>query len=374
MPDKDLYKILGVSESATLDEIKRAYRALAKKYHPDANPGDKSAEERFKDISTAYEVLGNPDKRKQYDQLRTYGAGGFQGFQTGRKAGGWNSGRGAGQGFSFEDLGGFGGLGDIFKDLFDLGGGRSRSGPAPGPAPGRGEDLHSEIEIPFETAISGGKTLLNVPLEQSCPTCHGSGAEPGSQTSVCPECQGQGYLSFAQGGFSVNRPCPRCYGRGQIISQPCHTCNGRGRVQRIRKLSLKIPAGIDDGDHIRLRGQGHPGSGGAAPGDLIITVRTGGHHFFRRQGRHLHCEVPINIAQAVLGSRVRVRTIDGKIELSIPPGTQTGTVFRIPGKGLSVNGKRGDQLIRVTVTVPQNLNEQQRKLMQDFAREGDLPH
>jgi len=370
MPDKDLYKILGVSETATLDEIKKAYRKLAKKYHPDANPGDKTAEDRFKDISTAYEVLGNEEKRKQYDQLRKYGAGGFQGFQAGRKASGRDFGRGAGQGFSFEDLGGFGGLGDIFKDLFDLGSARSRSGPAPG----RGEDLHSEIEIPFETAISGGKTLINVPLEETCPTCHGSGAEPGSRTSVCPECHGQGYLSFAQGGFSVNRPCPRCYGRGQIISQPCHNCSGRGQVQRMRKISLKIPAGIDDGDHIRLRGQGRPGSGGAPSGDLIITVRGGGHHFFRRKGRHLHCEVPINIAQAVLGSRVRVRTIDGKIELTIPPGTQTGTVFRIPGKGLSVDGKRGDQLIRVKVQVPRNLNERQRKLMVDFAREGNLPH
>jgi len=374
MPDKDLYKILGVSEKASSDEIKKAYRTLAKKYHPDANPGDKTAEERFKDISTAYEVLGDPQKRQQYDQLRKYGAGGFQGFRTGARPGGGNFGRGTGQGFSFEDLGGFGNLGDIFKDLFDLGGARTRSGPASGPAPNRGEDLHSEIEIPFEMAISGGKTLLSVPLEETCPTCHGSGAEPGSQTSVCPECQGQGHLSFAQGGFAVNRPCPRCYGRGQIISQPCHTCSGRGQVQRMRKISLKIPAGVDDGDHIRLRGQGRPGTGGAPGGDLIITVRVGGHHFFRRQGCHLHCEVPINIAQAVLGSRLRVRTIDGKIELTIPPGTQTGTVFRIPGKGLSVNGQRGDQLIKVTVKTPRDLNERQRKLMEDFARESDLPH
>ena len=374
MPDKDLYKILGVSEAATPDEIKKAYRKLAKKYHPDANPGDTGAEERFKDISTAYEVLGDPQKRGQYDQLRKYGTGGFQGFRSGPQAGGWDSGRGTGQGFSFEDLGGFGGLGDIFKDLFDLGGTRSRSGPSPGPAPGRGEDLRSEIEVPFDTAVSGGKTLINVPLEETCPTCHGSGAEPGSQTSACPECQGQGYLSFAQGGFSVNRPCPRCYGRGQIIGQPCHTCAGRGQVQRIRKIALKIPAGIDDGDHIRLRGQGRPGTGGTPSGDLIITVHVGGHHFFHRKGRHLHCKVPINIAQAVLGSRVRVRTIDGQIELTIPPGTQPGTIFRVPGKGLSVNGKRGDQLIRVTVQVPREVNEQQRTAMQDFAREGHLPY
>jgi molecular chaperone DnaJ len=374
MPDKDLYKILGVSETAAADEIKKAYRKLAKKYHPDANPGDTGAEARFKDISTAYEVLSDPHKRGQYDQLRKYGAGGFQGFRPGRGGGGWDPGRGAGQGFSFEDLGGFGGLGDIFKDLFDLGGARSRPGSSPGPAPGRGEDLHSEIEVSFDTAVSGGKTLLNVPLEETCQTCHGSGAEPGSQTTVCPECQGQGYLSFAQGGFSVNRPCPKCYGRGQIISQPCHTCAGRGQVQRMRKIAVKIPAGVDDGDHIRLRGQGRPGTGGAPSGDLIITVRVGGHHFFRRRGRHLHCEVPINIAQAVLGSRVRVRTIDGRIELTIPPGTQPGTVFRVPGKGLSVNGKRGDQLIRVTVQVPREINEQQRASMQDFAREGRLPY
>jgi molecular chaperone DnaJ len=370
MPDKDLYKILGISETATLDEIKKAYRRLAKKYHPDANPGDKTAEEHFKDISTAYEVLGDPKKRQQYDQLRKYGAGGFEGFRPGWGTGGRGFGQKAGKGFSFEDLGGFGGLGDIFRDLFDLGGMGARSGPASR----RGEDLHSEIEIPFETAISGGETLLNVPVEEVCPTCHGSGADPGSQTSVCPECHGQGYLTFAQGGFSVNRPCPRCYGRGHIVTKPCHTCGGRGRVQRMRKISLKIPAGIDDGNHIRLRGQGRPGTGDAPPGDLIIAVRVGTHRFFHRKGRDLHCEVPLNIAQAILGSRLRVRTIDGKIDITIPPGTQTGTVFRVPGKGLSVNGKRGDQLIKVRVKVPQKLNERQRKLMQDFAREAGLSH
>ncbi len=370
MPDKDLYKILGVSETAAPDEIKKAYRRLAKKYHPDANPGNRSAEEHFKDISSAYEVLGDANKRKQYDQLRKYGAGGFEGFRPGQGTGGWNSGRGTGQGFSFQDLGGFGNLGDIFKDLFDLGG----MGPRSGPSAQRGEDLHSEIEIPFETAISGGKTLLHVPLEEPCPACQGSGAEPGSQTSVCPECHGQGHLSFAQGAFSVNRPCPRCYGRGHIVTQPCRTCAGRGRVQRMRKISVKIPAGIDDGDHIRLRGQGRQGSGGASPGDLIITLRLGEHRFFRRRGRDLLCEVPINLTQAVLGSRLRVRTLDGRIELTIPPGTQPGTVFRVPGKGLSVNGKRGDQLIKVRLKVPQSLSERQRQLMRDFAREGDLPH
>jgi molecular chaperone DnaJ len=371
MPDKDLYKILGVGEKASPNEIKAAYRKLAKKYHPDANPGNKSAEERFKEIATAYEVLSDPRKRKQYDQLRTYGAGGFEGFQTGRGSGGWNFHQKApGQGFSFEDLGGFGDLGDIFRDLFDQGGASRRSGPGPR----RGEDLQSEIEIPFETSISGGKTLINLPLEEICPTCGGSGAEPGSPVSMCPECHGQGFLSFAQGAFSVNRPCPRCYGRGQIISRPCHTCSGHGRVQRMRKIAVTIPAGTADGSHIRLRGQGQSGTGGTPPGDLIITVRIGPHRFFQRRGRDILCQVPINIVQAALGSRIRVRTIDGKIEVKIPPGTQPGTVFRVRGKGLSIGGHRGDQLITVNVVVPKEINQQQRELMEKFAKEGHLPH
>jgi len=370
MANKDYYKILGVDEKATLVEIKKAYRKLAKKYHPDANPGDSSAEEKFKEISAAYDVLSDPKKRQQYDQLRKFGPGGFEGF---RPEGGFQRrgfGGPAGETFSFEDLGGFGDLGDIFRDLFDLGGTSRRTGFGPQ----QGDDILFEIEVPFEVSVDGGQTLVALPQEDICPTCSGSGAEPGSATSTCPQCHGRGFLSFAQGAFSVNRPCPRCYGRGTIISQPCHTCTGLGRITRTKKVSVHIPPGIADGGKIRLRGQGQPGIHGGPPGDAIFTVRVEEHRFFHRRGRDIFCEVSINIAQAVLGGRMRVRTIDGKVDIKIPPGTQSGMVFRVRGKGLSVDGKRGDQLIKITVLVPREINQRQRQLMEDFAREGQLPH
>jgi molecular chaperone DnaJ len=375
MSHKDLYNILQIGEKATPEEIKKAFRKLAKTYHPDTHPGDTAAAERFKEISMAYEVLSDPAKRKQYDQLRTYGPGAAGGFQGGPGYQGWDFGgtsgrRHSGRGFSFEDLGGFGDLGDIFKDLFDLGG--TGRGGAPGSR--RGQDILSDITVPFDTAIAGGKIIIEVPLEDVCPTCSGSGAEPGSDTSACPDCHGQGFLSFAQGAFAVNRPCPRCYGRGKIIARPCRTCQGQGTVRRRRRISVRIPPGVEDGSRIRLRGQGQPGTNGGPAGDLLLNVRVERHRFFQRRGQDLLCRVPINIALATLGGRLRVRTLDGKVELKIPPGTQSDTTFRLKGKGLSLNGKKGDQLVTVLVNIPRDLNERQRELMEKFARETGLDH
>jgi molecular chaperone DnaJ len=368
MAHKDYYKILGVKEKASPDEIKKAYRNLAKKYHPDANPGDKAAGERFKDISAAYEVLSDPKKRKQYDQLRQFGPGGFRGFDKGKGFQGWEFRQPQDGGFSFQDLGGLGGFSDLFGDIFDLGG-RTRQARY---GPRKGEDLHFEIKVPFDMAISGGQTVINFPREEVCPNCSGTGSEPGSSTSVCPDCQGRGVITMGQGGFAINRPCPRCYGRGTIISQPCSNCAGIGQVKRTRKVSLKVPAGVSDGRKIRLREQGLPDMGGGPPGDVILTLRVGAHHFFRRRGRDILCRIPISVVQAILGSHIRVRTIDGKVDLKIPAGTQPGTTFRMKGKGVSVNGKRGDQLVTVDVHVPKKISEQQRKLIEEFDREGDV--
>ncbi|MFC1682833.1 molecular chaperone DnaJ [Candidatus Zixiibacteriota bacterium] len=368
MAQKDYYKILDVGENASQEEIKKAYRRLAKKYHPDHNPGDTAAEERFKEISMAFEVLSDSKRKAQYDQLRRFGPQGFQNFRSGTNSDAGGYGPSPGGGFSFEDLGNLGGIGDIFRDLFNMGGRTPRGGFGSQ----KGEDLRFEMEISFDLSISGGKTLLDLPLEESCPTCFGTGAEPGSKTSVCPDCRGQGYISLAQGAFAVNRPCPRCYGRGNIISQACHTCSGSGKISGTKRISVTIPAGIPNGGKIRLGGQGAPGTNGGPPGDAIITIRLGKHQFFTRRGLDIHCKVPINISQAVLGGRLRVRTIDGKIELQIPPGTQPGTVFRIRGKGVSLNGSRGDQLIKVNLVVPQGINVRQRELMEEFAKEDHL--
>ena len=368
MANKDYYKTLGLGEKANAEEIKKAYRNLAKKYHPDAHPGDKAAEDRFKEISEAYEVLSDPEKRAQYDQLRRYGPGSSQGFdfRQAHRHGGFK--QPFGGSFSFQDLGGLGGLGDIFGDIFDLGG-RTRQARY---GPQKGEDLRFEITVPFDLSISGGKTVINLPREEICAICSGTGAAPGSSTTTCPDCQGRGLISIAQGGFSINRPCPRCYGRGTIISQPCQNCAGLGQVKRTARIAVKVPAGLSDGSKIRLREQGLPGTGGGPPGDVILTVRLGRHRFFRRKGLDIHCRVPISVAQAILGGRIRVRTIDGKVELKIPPGTQPGTTFRIRGKGVSFNGKRGDQLITIKVTIPKHISEEQKSLIEKFARHGGL--
>ena len=365
MAQKDYYEILGVSEKAGDEEIKKAYRRLAKKYHPDANPNNKMAEEKFKEISEAHDVLSNPEKRKQYDQLRQMGQRGFTGFEdvfTGR--------RGKGRTFSFEDLGGFGDLGDMFSSFFDLGETtrRKRWGPQ------KGADLYAEVEIPFDQAISGGKTAIELKKEETCSVCGGTGAKPGTSLSTCPECGGSGMVSFAQGAFAVSRPCPRCLGRGKIISTPCPQCGGKGQTFATKRILINVPAGINDGTQLRLRGQGQPGSGGGSAGDLIVKVNMEKHRFFERRGQDVYCKITINIAQAILGSKIRVRTIDGKVDLKIPPGTQSGTKFRLRGKGVEVNGSRGDQYVEVFVEIPKKMSEKEKKLMEDFAKESGLKH
>ena len=370
MAQKDYYEILGVSEKTTEDELKKTYRRLAKKYHPDANPNNKMAEEKFKEISSAYDVLSDKEKRKQYDQLRQMGqrgfaGGGYEGYEdlfTRR--------RGKGQTFSFEDLGGFGNLGDLFSSFFDLGETtrRQRWGAQ------KGGDMYAEVEIPFDLAISGGNTTLEFRKEETCPVCKGTGGKPGSKLSNCPECGGRGMISFSQGGFAVNRPCPRCMGRGKIITTPCPQCGGRGQIFAGKKLQIKISPGISDGTQLRLRGQGQPGTGGGRPGDLIVKVHVGEHRFFERKGKDIYCKVPINVAQAILGSKIRVKTINGKVDLKIPPGTQSGTKFRLKGKGVETNGTPGDQYVEVEVVVPEKISDKQKKLLEEFAKETGLEY
>lgn len=362
---KDYYQILGVSESADAAEIKKAYRKLAKQYHPDANQNDARAAERFKEVGEAYAVLSNAEKRKQYDQMRRMGP--FTGFGGGGAPGGFQQGEGIR--FSTEDLGDLGGLGDLFSSIFDFG--RKRRPRTGGPE--RGGDLDYTVEIPFETAARGGTIGVTVPVTEDCATCAGSGAAPGTRVVTCTECGGSGTVSFGQGGFAVNRPCPACYGRGQIPAQPCPTCAGTGQVRQERQIRLKVPPGVDNGTRMRLSGQGLRGQAGGAAGDLLITFQVQPHRFFRRKGLDVHVTVPLNIAQAALGSRIKVRTVEGKkVSLKIPPGTQSGTRFRIPGQGIEKGGARGDQYVQVKITVPPKLDEEEERLMKQFADAAEL--
>lgn len=370
--NKDFYKILGVEEKASAEEIKKAYRKLAKSHHPDANPGDKQAAERFKEIGEAYAVLKDPEKRQQYDQMRKLGAFGFQGRTPGAHT------RPAGQqdpGFSFEDLqGGFGNISDLFSSLFDLGGRRGAAGGRPSGRE-RGQDVEHVVEIPFLTAVRGGKVGLDLALTEECATCQGDGAEPGTSRRRCGECGGSGTVSFGQGGFAVKRPCPACFGRGQIPESPCPTCSGRGVVRQRRALQIAVPEGVDTGSKVRLSGQGERGRGGGPPGDLIITFKVQPHRFFRRDGLDIHVTVPINIVQATLGSKVRVRTVGGqKVVLKIPAGTQAGTKFRIRGQGVRKGDRTGDQFVEVAVTVPEKLSDSEQKAMEEFAQATGLKH
>jgi molecular chaperone DnaJ len=382
MAQKDYYKILGVDEKASPEEIKKAYRKLAKKYHPDANPDDAQAAERFKEVNEANEVLSDSKKRKQYDDLRNfahagygYGRPGFeQGFdindilsQFGRGGGGGGRTRVHSEG----DLGGFGGLGDIFSNIFDRGQRfrQERYGPQ------RGEDLHAEVEVAFDVAAKGGTTVITIAKEDLCDRCRGTGAEPGSKVEKCPQCGGAGMISVSQGAFAVSRPCPRCYGRGEIVSEPCNKCGGAGRVSVNKRLSVKIPPGISEGRTIRLRGQGQPGTSGGPAGDLLIKVRVSPHRFFKRRGANIHCDIDINLAQAVLGSKVRVRTLDDKYAVvKIPPGTQPGTTFRLKGLGVKSDSKVGDQMVTVNVDIPEKLGSKEKELFEELAQRLKLKH
>lgn len=364
MPVKDYYQVLGIPEGASAEEIKKTYRKLARKYHPDANPNDPSAEERFKEISEAHQVLADPERRKQYDRMRKMGA--YEPFGAGRGGpGGPGAGAGGWQTIDLEDLDGFGGLGDLFSSIF---GGRGRTrGRRPGPQ--RGPDRRMEVGIAFKTAATGGDVTLQLPLEETCPRCQGSGAEPGSKVETCPQCGGTGQVSLVQGAFAVQRPCPRCTGRGTIVEKPCRTCGGDGSLSRSRRVKVKIPAGIEDGERIRLKGKGEPGVGGGPPGDLYLVVRVKPDRFFSRDGLDIHCTVPITAFQAMLGTRIRVRTIRGsKVELRIPPGTQGGTKLRVKGQGIEVGDRRGDMYVEIEITVPEKLTEEERARVEELAQ------
>jgi molecular chaperone DnaJ len=358
----DYYQVLGVSSSAKPEEIKKAYRRLAKQYHPDANPNNPSASERFKQISEAHSVLSDAEKRRKYDTMRRLGA--FDprrpGSRTTTSPGG-SPGSPPG-GFEFGDLGG---LGDLFSSIF----GRGRKDDR------RGETVEATLEVPFRTAVLGGKVPLTVPVTDTCPQCSGNGAAPGATVTVCPECKGRGTVSFGQGGFAVNRPCPLCRGRGKVASEKCETCGGAGAVRTERKLMVTIPPGSDSGTRIRLKGQGEPGHSGGKAGDLLITLTVETDRFFRRTGLDLLCEIPVSLPQAILGTQVRVRTVEGrKVLLKIPAGTQPGRKFRIKGQGVAKGGARGDQLVTVRVQLPDKLTPDQQALLKQFADAAELPY
>jgi molecular chaperone DnaJ len=343
---RDYYEVLGVARGASEQEIKSAYRKLALKYHPDRNPGDRAAEESFKEAAEAYSVLGDPEKRRRYDAYGHAGLGGASGFDP----------------TIFADFG------DILGDLFGFGdvfGRRSRTGPR------RGSDMRYNLELSFEEAVFGTETHILVPRPETCATCSGSGVAPGTRPSTCSSCGGAGQVTFQQGFFSVARTCGRCRGTGRIISSPCKDCRGEGHVMVERKLQLKIPPGVDTGSQLRVTGEGEPGALGGPPGDLYVVVRVQEHAFFKRDGSSLYCEVPLSITQAALGATLEIPTPDGgHTKLHIPEGTQTGAVLRVRGQGVPHLGSRGrgDLHVGVRVVVPTKLNAEQRRLLEQLAK------
>jgi molecular chaperone DnaJ len=344
---RDYYEVLGVAKTADDNELKSAYRKLAMKYHPDRNPGDKVAEERFKEAAEAYAVLADADKRQRYDRF------GHAGVTAGASAGFDPSVFG-----DFADiLGGMFGFGDIF-------GGRRSGGPQ------RGADLRYDLEISFEESARGTETTIQIPRQETCDTCKGSGAAAGSSPTMCPQCRGQGQVRFQQGFFTVARTCPRCRGMGRIIANPCSTCRGDGRVTRERKLSVKIPAGIATGQQLRLQGEGEAGAAGGPPGNLFVAIQVQEHGFFRRDGLNLFCEIQVNFTTLALGGEIVVPTLDGTETVKIHEGTQTGTTLRLRGKGMpDVNGHgRGDIFATVQVLTPKKLTREQRQILQQLAK------
>jgi molecular chaperone DnaJ len=346
--DTDYYKVLGLSSSATAKEITRAYRKLAKELHPDTNPG---SEEKFKEVSVAYDVLGDAEKRKEYDEVRRLGASGA-GY-------GGPAGPGAG-GFNFQ-TGDFGDLGDIFGGLF--GGGRRQR-------PQRGADLETALHLSFRDAVMGVTTTVNLPSGDACHTCGGKGAAPGSGFTTCERCQGRGVLNDDQGPFAMSSVCPVCQGRGGRIITPCASCHGTGREPSSRRVNVRVPAGVVDGQRIRLKGKGNPGTHGGPAGDLFVDVHVSGDARFDRRGRHVTTSVDVPFTQAILGMTVEVATLDEPVTLRIPAGTQPATTMRVRGRGVPAAGKHpaGDLLVTVNVTVPKKLNKEQRTLVEKLAR------
>ncbi|MBG2914356.1 molecular chaperone DnaJ [Proteus cibarius] len=347
MAKRDFYEVLGLSKTADEKEIKRAYKRLAMKYHPDRNQGDKDSEAKFKEIKEAYEILSDAQKRAAYDQ---YGHAAFEQGGFGGQGGG-----GFGGGADFGDI-----FGDVFGDIF--GGGRRQQRAA------RGSDLQYNMDLTLEEAVRGVAKEIRIPTLETCDKCHGSGAKEGTSAETCSTCHGAGQVHLRQGFFTVQQACPTCHGRGKVIKEPCSKCHGDGRVERSKTLSVKIPAGVDTGDRIRLSGEGEAGENGAPAGDLYVQVHVRQHHIFERDGNNLYCEVPINFAIAALGGEIEVPTLDGRVKLKIPAETQTGKMFRMKGKGVkSVRSSSiGDLMCRVVVETPVKLNEKQKELMQQL--------
>jgi molecular chaperone DnaJ len=364
----DYYKALGVEKKASADEIKKAYRKLARQYHPDRNPDNKDAEARFKDISQAYDVLGDPEKRKQYDSASgpfASGAGpggGFGGFSD----------------FSFEG----GSMSDILSNLFGGAGGAGGAGARRGGRTARsraerGADIEAEVSISFDQAMSGAQLPLQVPMRATCPTCHGTGAKPGTTPTICPRCEGRGIETEGQGMFSISQPCSQCGGAGTIIEDPCPTCSGAGAVRTVKKLRVNIPAGVRDGSRIRLAGKGEPGRDGGPPGDLYLITHVSPSPVFRRKGENLEVDVPLTIPEALLGAEVRVPTLNGSKTLRVPPGTKPGTVQRLRGEGPAKLGRgegagsRGDIHYRFTIEVPDKLSSEQEQAVEALSKTFD---
>ena len=353
--EKDYYKVLGVAKNASAAEIKKAYRKLAQQHHPDANPGNTQAEDRFKEISAAYDVLGDQDKRKQYDQVRDMAASGFG--SGGFSGGGGGSGSGFPGGVRFEDLGD---LGDLFGGLF--GGGR-RGG---GARPARGADLETSVTVSFDDAMTGTTKPVRISGPAPCETCHGSGAAPGTSPTTCPRCGGSGAVAVNQGLFQMSQPCPVCHGSGRVVQTPCPTCGGTGSRRRTRSFQVKVPAGVQDGARIRLSGRGEPGPAGAQPGDLYVQVRVQPHAFFGRSGHDLTLELPVTYAEAALGADVRVPTLNGPVTMKVPAGTPNGKTFRLKGKGVPRRGGHGDLLVTTRIEVPRKLSKPEKELLKQL--------
>ncbi|AKX45656.1 molecular chaperone DnaJ [Thiopseudomonas alkaliphila] len=357
MSKRDYYEVLGVERGASEAELKKAYRRLAMKFHPDRNPDDKDAEEKFKEANEAYEVLSDAEKRAAYDQ---YGHAGVDPQMGGGGFGGGFSGG------NFGDI-----FGDVFGDIF--GGGRSQRG-----GPQRGSDLRYTMDLSLEEAVRGTTQKITIPTAVECKTCHGSGAKKGTSPVTCTTCNGVGQVRMQQGFFAVQQECPRCHGSGKMITDPCGSCHGQGRVEETKTLSVKIPAGVDTGDRIRLSGEGDLGVKGGPAGDLYVVVNVLPHDIFERDGADLYCEVPINIADAALGGELEVPTLDGRVKLKIPEGTQTGKMFRLRGKGVKpVRGHAvGDLMCRVVVETPVKLDKRQREMLEEFrtSLQGDASH
>ncbi|WP_040211342.1 molecular chaperone DnaJ [Clostridium polynesiense] len=360
MAKKDYYEILGLEKGASDDEIKKAFRKLAIKYHPDKNSGDKEAEERFKEINEAYQVLSDPQKKAQYDQFGTadFDSSGFGGFNGG---------------FDFSDMGGFG---DIFDSFFGggFGGGRKRNGPE------RGSDLEYNLNLSFEEAVFGVEKDISITRNETCETCRGSGAKPGTNARTCDKCSGSGQIRVQRntplGSFVSTTTCDKCGGKGKVIDSPCHTCHGKGKERKHRKINVKIPAGVDSGNIIPLRGQGEHGNNGGPPGDLYIRISVSPSKVFKRKGFDIYIDSNISMAKAALGTEITVPTVDGDVKYTVPAGTQSGTLFRLRGKGVpKVNSSgRGDQYVNIVVDIPKSLNEKQKEALKLFMEASGESH